>query len=307
MTDLHEDELAIDDSLVRALIKESLPEAAGAPLRRLETTGSTNALFRLGDDLVVRLPRRPGGSAEIEKEERWSAYLQPNLSTPIPEVVLVGEPAHGFPEPWSVVRWLDGATPEPPAPGEERGLLANDLAAFVGGLRETPVPPEAREDTTLNGYRAKPLHTMDAQIRSDLLACRELPGLDLDLDAAEQLWERTLALPAPEPRNCWLHSDLLAENVLTAGGRLAAVLDLGALAVGDPTADLMVAWDLLGPADRAMFRDRLGVDDPTWARGRAWALALALITFPYYWRTMPERCASRLTLARAVLADADTE
>jgi aminoglycoside phosphotransferase (APT) family kinase protein len=95
--------------------------------------------------------------------------------------------------------------------------------------------------------------------------------------------------------------------VLVDGDRLAAVLDLGALAVGDPTVDLTVAWDLIGPTDRTIFRDRLGIDGHTWARGRAWALALALVTLPYYWRTMPERCASRLTLARAVLADADTE
>ena len=117
-----------------------------------------------------------------------------------------------------------------------------------------------------------------------------------------------MAVPdaAPTPAS-WLHSDLTAENVLVQDGRLAAVLDLGALAVGDPTADLIAAWDLLGPTSRAVFREQAGIDDATWARGRGWALALALITFPYYWRTMPERCASRLTLARAVLADAESE
>jgi hypothetical protein len=33
-------------------------------------------------------------------------------------------------------------------------------------------------------------------------------------------------------------------------------------------------------------------------------LSIALITFPYYWHTMPTRCADNLALARSVLADA---
>ena len=100
------------------------------------------------------------------------------------------------------------------------------------------------------------------------------------------------------------HGDLLAENLLVRDGRLAAVLDFGGLAVGDPTVDLIVAWEVLDPASREVFRRAVGVDETSWLRGRAWALSLALITFPYYWSTMPDRCASRLAVARSVLADA---
>ncbi len=102
----------------------------------------------------------------------------------------------------------------------------------------------------------------------------------------------------------WYHGDLLAENLLVRDGRLAALLDFGGLSVGDPTIDLVVAWELLDTSSRDVFRQAVGVDDDTWQRGRAWALALALMTFPYYWRTMPDRCASRLAMARSVLADA---
>jgi aminoglycoside phosphotransferase (APT) family kinase protein len=87
-------------------------------------------------------------------------------------------------------------------------------------------------------------------------------------------------------------------------GRLAAMLDFGGLAVGDPTVDLIVAWEVLDPASREVFRRAVGVDQTSWLRGRAWALSLALMTFPYYWSTMPDRCASRLAVARSILADA---
>jgi aminoglycoside phosphotransferase (APT) family kinase protein len=113
-----------------------------------------------------------------------------------------------------------------------------------------------------------------------------------------------LSGPGPDAPPRWYHGDLLGENLLVRDGRLASLLDFGGLAVGDPTVDLMIAWDVLDPAAREVFRSAVGADDESWLRGRAWALTVALMTFPYYWRTMPDRCASRLAMARAVLADA---
>lgn len=109
-------------------------------------------------------------------------------------------------------------------------------------------------------------------------------------------------IAADEPR--WLHGDLFPENLLLHEGRLAAVLDFDVLSVGDPTVDLVVAWALLDPPGRQVFRSVLGVDKPTWLRGRAWALAIALMTLPYYWHTMPERCSVAIAMAHAVLSDA---
>ena len=147
---------------------------------------------------------------------------------------------------------------------------------------------------------------MDDTTRHNVAACRDISGLDLDLDAALRIWEEAMALPETGPGSTprWYHGDLLAENLLVRDGRLAAVLDFGALAVGDPTVDLIVAWEVLDPASREVFRRAVGVDETSWLRGRAWALSLALITFPYYWSTMPDRCASRLAVTRSVLADA---
>lgn len=119
---------------------------------------------------------------------------------------------------------------------------------------------------------------------------------------APQIWNEALAAErtgvAP---TSWFHGDLLAENLLVRAGRLAAVLDLGGVGTGDPTVDLIVAWEVLDPSGRERFRSRLGVDDATWAKGRGWALVLCLMTFDYYWHTMPTRCAARRSMVEAVL------
>jgi len=307
---LHDDELLIDLSLVRALVDRALPEYASLPLSRLRASGSSNALFRLGDELLIRIPRQPGGSATIEKEARWLPQIGPMLPVSVPEVVAVGEPDLGYPERWSVVRWLDGDVPtvvDPASPADPARLaLAGDLAAVVTALRDLPVPHSALADPQLRWYRGDPLGFMDEGTRGNLAACRDVSGLDLDLDAALWVWEEAMALPemgpGPEPR--WYHGDLAAENLLVRGGRLAAVLDFGGLAVGDPTVDLMVAWEVLDPPSRDVFRRAVGADDASWLRGRAWALAVALGTFSYYWSSMPDRCAGRLAAARSLLADA---
>jgi aminoglycoside phosphotransferase (APT) family kinase protein len=307
---LHDDELLIDLSLVRALLDRALPDYASLPLSRLRASGSTNALFRLGDELLVRLPRQPGGTAIIEKEARWLPQIGPLLPVPVPEVVAIGEPDLGYPERWSVVRWLEGDVPKVADPASHaaptRPALARDLAAVVTALRDIQVPDSALADPQLRSYRGDPLGSMDDATRGNLAACRDVSGLDLDLDAALRVWEEAMALPetgsGSEPR--WYHGDLMAENLLVRGGRLAAVLDFGVLAVGDPTVDLIVAWEVLDPAARDVFRRAAGADETSWLRGRAWALSLALMTFPYYWSTMPDRCASRLAVVRSVLADA---
>ena len=307
---LHDDELLIDLSLVRALIDRALPEYASLPLSRLRASGSTNALFRLGDELLVRMPRQPGGTATIEKEARWLPQIGPLLPVSVPEVVAVGEPDLGYPERWSVVRWLEGEVPTVADPashaGPTRPALARGLAAVVTALRDIQVPESALADPQLRSYRGAPLQSMDDTTRGNLAACREISGLDLDFDAALRVWEEAMALPqtgsGSEPR--WYHGDLMAENLLARGGHLAAVLDFGVLAVGDPTVDLIVAWEVLDPEARDVFRRAVGADEKSWLRGRAWALSLALMTFPYYWNTMPDRCASRLAVARSVLADA---
>lgn len=305
---LHADELPIDLPLVRALVRRALPDYAKLPLAPLANSGSSNALFRLGDEFLVRLPRQPGGSVTIDKEARWTPYIASALAVAVPEIVAVGGADLGYPERWSVVRWIDGEVPPFVDPRTDsaphRRALAADLAGVVTALRQLPVPEEALSDPELRWYRGEPLSARDADFRNDVEACRSIADLDLDLDAVVRVWDAGMALGDGATGADWYHGDLLGENLLIRDNRLVAVLDLGGLAVGDPTVDLVVAWELLDSDARKIFRRAVGVDEATWLRGRAWALVLAMMTFPYYWHTMPERCAGRLAMARAVLADA---
>jgi aminoglycoside phosphotransferase (APT) family kinase protein len=266
-------------------------------------------LFRLGDDLLVRLPRQPGGSETISKEAAWLPVLAPRLPVSVPDVVAVFEPDLHYPERWSVVRWIKGAHPDVVDPGTpvdpRRELLAGSLANVLAALRAADVPPAAVADPRLWSYRGDPLATMDGATRENIERCRALADFDLDLDAAEQVWTDALLLPGATRRTTprWYHGDLAAENLLVRDGTLAAVLDFGGLSVGDPTVDLVVAWEVLDPPARELFRRLVGVDDATWLRGRAWALSITLMIW-YYWTTMPERRARCLAVGRNILADA---
>jgi aminoglycoside phosphotransferase (APT) family kinase protein len=305
---LHSDEIPIEAEMVRGLVGRAMPALADAPVRRLASSGSTNALYLLGDELLVRLPRQPGGSTTISKEATWLPVLAPLLPVSVPDVVAVFEPDRGYPERWSVVRWIDGAHPEVVDPDTSvdarREGLAQDLAAVLDALRRAEVPTEAVDDPRLCSYRGEPLATMDEATRENLERCRSLEGFAFDLDAAEQIWAEAMKLPGTAERTPrWYHGDLAAENLLMRDGTLTAVLDFGGLSVGDPTVDLVVAWEVLDPPARELFRRQVGVDDATWLRGRAWALSISLMIW-YYWTTMPERRARCMAVGRNVLADA---
>jgi aminoglycoside phosphotransferase (APT) family kinase protein len=221
----------------------------------------------------------------------------------------VFEPDRDYPERWSVVRWIDGAHPEVVDPDtsvdSRREGLAKDLAAVLDALRQAEVPTEAVNDPHLRSYRGEPLATMDQATRENIERCRSLEDFAFDLDAAEQIWAEGMKLPGTADRTTprWYHGDLAAENLLVRDGTLTAVLDFGGLSVGDPTVDLVVAWEVLDPPAREVFRRQVGVDDATWLRGRAWALSISLMIW-YYWTTMPARRARCMRVGRNVLADA---
>ncbi|MEU4620561.1 phosphotransferase [Actinoplanes sp. NPDC023801] len=305
---LHQDEITVDEALVRHVLTEQCPQWAALPLAPAGA-GTENTMFRLGEDLLVRFPRTVGKAASLRKEREWLPRLAPHLGLRIPAPVFAGVPSPAFPADWSVFGWIDGAEPLLPASGvpapaaEENGAgfvsdwaaFGADLAEFVGELHGIGLMGASRTGV-LSWYRGGDLQSCDGWVTESLDRCRELLGAELAVDTLEGYWRAGLALPGSPHPHVWLHGDLKPTNLLVKAGRLDAVIDFGALSVGHPDAEYSTVWDLPEPA-RTAYRNALQVDDATWARARAWAVAVAASGVAYYWHTFPAfvaECRARL-------------
>jgi len=278
---MHADEVDTDASLVGRLLAAQFPHWADLPIEPVDSAGTDNALYRLGDAMVVRLPRIHWAVGQVEKEHEWLPRLAPLLPLAVPVPLAKGMPGEGYPWKWSVYRWLEGenATIERIADARR---AATELGHFIAALQ--------RIDTTggpspavHNSFRGVPLATRDATTRAAIASLRSV----IDVGAASAAWEAALEAPAWDGPPVWIHGDIQSGNLLAVRGRLSAVIDFGCLGVGDPACDLTVAWTLLSGEARDAFRAALPVNDATWARGRGWALSVGLIALPYYQSTNP--------------------
>ena len=297
-TRMHPDELPIDASLVGRLLAARLPRWAGLPLERVRSAGTDHALYRLGEDLAVRLPRTPSAAGQVDKEHRWLPRLAPHLPLAVPVPLALGEPAAGFPWRWTVVPWLPGVDAAR-APLADPGGAAAGLAGFAAALRRID-PTGGPAPGPHNFFRGVPLEQRDGPTRAALEALRG--ELD-ELGEAAAAWEAALAAPPWDGPPAWIHGDLSPGNLLAVDGRLSAVIDFGGLGVGDPACDAIPAWSLLAGEHREAFRAALQVDAATWARGRGWALSIALIALPYYRHTNPVLVRGARHVIREVVAE----
>lgn len=260
----------VDEAMVAGLIADQFPHWAGLPVVRVRPGGWDNRTFRLGEDKLVRLPAAAPYVAAVEREQTWLPRLAPHLPLPIPAPLAVGKPGRGYPFPWSVIAWIDGA-PLHAVPDLDQMRLARDLARFLSALYAI----DARDGPAAgahNFHRGGDLAVYDGETRAALEA---LEGR-LDGAAAVALWEAALATGWEGPP-VWVHGDVAPGNLLARDGRLCAVIDFGSSGVGDPACDLAFAWTSLDDDARDAFRTDLGLDDGTWLRGQAWALWKALI------------------------------
>jgi aminoglycoside phosphotransferase (APT) family kinase protein len=294
---MHVGEVDTDASLVRRLIASQFPRWAGLPILPVESAGTSNAIYRLGDDMTVRLPRIEWAIGEVEMTQRWMPELAPLLPLPIPLPLAEGVPGEGYPWRWSVCRWIEGETAFIERIDDPREA-AMELGRFVAALQRID-PAGGPAPGAHNGSRGEPLAMRDDETRTAIDALRDT----YDADALTRAWEDALRVPAWRGPPVWLHGDLLASNLLARNGRLSAVIDFGCLGVGDPACDVMSAWSYLSAETRGAFRAELSVDDATWARGRGWALSFGLIALPYYEVTNPVLAGIARHAIDEVLAD----
>ncbi len=297
VTKLHDDEVDIDASLVARLLAEQFPRWAGLPIRVVASSGTDNVTFRVGADLAVRLPRVAWGQGQVEKDLTWLPRLASQLPLAVPEPLALGAPGAGYPFTWGVYRWLEGEAfqfdqlADPVA-------AAKELAEFVRCLQAVdptgaPVPPD---DPFARGT---PLAPRDQLFREALEELRD----EFDTGLVLAAWEASLAADTWTGPPRWIHGDLMPGNVLVAEGRLAAVIDFATAWAADPAGDLLAAWYMFAGDSRRAFRDALGVDQDTWARGRGWALSLEMIAIPYYRTRNPAALRDGFPIIAEALAD----
>jgi aminoglycoside phosphotransferase (APT) family kinase protein len=272
-------EVDITAELVRALLAGQHPDLALLPVTFL-ASGWDNAIFRLGDSLLARMPRRALGATIIEHEQRWLPVLAPVLPVAVPAPERTGIPALGYPYPWSVVPFLPG-TPAADVLDGLDGLdgadragaldftgLATDLGKFLAAMHR-PAPVDAPPNPFRGVPLAKRAETFEANLPS-------LAG-QVDEAAVRRAWDDALAVPAYDGPPLWLHGDLHPANILVSHGRVSAIIDFGDITSGDPASDLSVAWMALPAGARdALGSGYGGVDEDLRRRARGWALCLAV-------------------------------
>ena len=251
---MHPDQVDVDVALVHRLVGEQHPQWADLPVTPVAEHGTDHWLFRLGDDLVARMPQVAWAAGQAASDARWLPGLAGHVPVALPVPVALGEPTAEYPFPWSVAPWLPGTTP----------TATNIDPAVLAGNR-------------------------------------------IDGRAALAAWEHCLEAPDHDGPPVWIHGDLLAGNLLVDDGHLTAVIDFGALGVGDPAPDLQPYWSTLPEEGAPRFRARVdelcGYDDATWRRGLGWSLGPALTGIPYYWDTVPAFAERGLRSLARVLAD----
>jgi aminoglycoside phosphotransferase (APT) family kinase protein len=263
---MHANELEIDEPLVRRLLAEQFAEWGKLPLRRIQPSGTDHVVYRLGDELSVRLPRVDGPSEPGSKELVWLPKLAPLLPVDVPVPVAQGRPGAGYPFFWEIHTWVHGETV--PIETLDAIQLARDLCAVIEALQRVSSAGAPRG-------RGIPLAERDEEVRYWLARF----GGDTRVTAE---WERALAAPPWDGPPVWHHGDLDTRNWLIRDRAISGVIDWSSMGVGDPACDVLVAWKLHSPAARDAFREALPPDDATWERARGWVLSQAVAILAYY-------------------------
>lgn len=292
---MHKNDLKINMDIVRNLINEQFPEYSNLPIDQLNSGGTVNYIFKLGQELYIRLPRVREWS-NIEKEYEVLSYLAPNLSLEIPEVIAVGKPDDFYPLKWAIYKWIKGSMYSDKLIIDEI-KAAKDLANFIKELKSIAIPPGApkagREALgKLNKKTLKTIYSADNLNNKDKII---------------KIWKESLKAAPWDGKAAWIHSDLLRTNLLIQSGNLNAVIDFGSAGIGDPAFDLIPAWTVFNSGGRGIFKNCINADRESWIRARGYALHQAVLIIPYYKKSNPEFTLMAQRTLNEILADYNLE
>ncbi len=264
--------LNISLQLVTHLIGKQFPQWANLPIRPVEKSGWDNRTFRLGEEMLIRLPSAQEYAEQVHKEQKWLPFLAKHLSYTISTPLALGDPSEEYPYNWSVYKWIKGTTAETVSAADQ-SKFAHDIARFLKELQSIdtsngPLPGDH------NYWRGASPVVYNTETR---LALTQLKNI-INVDAVAPIWEEAIHCPGWNKNPVWIHGDFAIGNILVNTGRLVAVIDFGCMGIGDPACDLVIAWTFLTKEARKIFKSELSFDSDTWARARGWAIWKALIT-----------------------------
>lgn len=258
--------MIIDKNLLKKLLSEQFPQYANLPIAPVEIQGHDNRTFRIGNEMLARLPSDKIYAAKVAIEQKWLPFLAKNLSIKIPNPIALGKACEIFPMPWSIYSWIDGVSANQVSLDDEAlNIIALELSEFLKQLHKIDTS-EAPESGVHNFFRGSHPSIYDQEARSALTK----------LNLSDELWQKSLQSKW-DRKPVWIHGDLSAGNILLKNNHLAGVIDFGGMAAGDPACDLTIAWTLFKNKSRQIFRQNINLDDDTWNRAIGWALWKASI------------------------------
>lgn len=294
---MHENKIELTEEQVLKLISEQAPQYASLPLRALQTAGTVNYIYRLGEFLTVRFPMERQDSQLACKQMRVEAEAMEEFAKvslfQSPRPVFIGEPSHTYPMPWLIQTWVPGEVVTPHSVAQSESF-AEDLVRLISSLRKAD--PKGRTFRGTN--RGGDLIAHDAWMNECFTRSKGL----VDTVTMRRMWQELRTLPRVDADRM-SHTDLIPFNLLTHNERLIGVLDTGNYQAADPALDLVAAWHMLEQGPRDLLRSKLGCSDLQWERGKAWALQQASGLVWYYKDSNPEMADLGRTTLRRLIAD----
>lgn len=254
-------------NLAKKLITEQFPEYAQLFITSVESQGHDNRSFRLGNEMLIRIPTKSQYALKVAKEQDLLPKLAPHLSFEIPAPIKMGHPSQDYPYPFSIYKWLQGRSINLiDKKTIDLEKLAFNMAKFLKELQAIkdvagPMPGQH------NWWRGSHISVYDKDAREQIAALSEI----IDSDKAMDLWIRALNTKWKKDP-VWIHGDFAIGNLLLKDGKLSAVIDFGGMGMGDPACDLVIAWTYLEGSSREIFIKEMNLDEDTWLRAKAWAL-----------------------------------
>ena len=273
---MHEDEIEINENIVKQLINEQFSQYKDLPIYKINSMGTVNAIYRLGDEYSVRLPRISWAVESLFREIQILPVIAKKVTLTIPEVIEKGEPTDKYPFNWAIYKWIEGDIYDNSIIDEVRAVEA--LARFVNELSSIQV-----SGNELKTGR-KPLRELNEITIKALKESRN----EIDAEKALKCWKELFKTEAWDGNPVWIHADLLKSNLLVNNGMLSAVIDFGSAGIGDPAFDITPAWTVLTSKTREVFKRLVKADDNAWLRAKAYALHQAALIIPYYRETNPD-------------------